>query len=70
MVSHQPFPGKHNALHNNDDIANDGLIFEKMETRMKVAETDEGRQLQNQVDDLLMLLEAYRSGAVTEDVKE
>ena len=69
IVSHQPFPGKHNALHHNDDIANDSVIFEKLETRMKVAETDEGRELQNQVDDLLMLLEAYRSGAVTEDLK-
>ena len=66
IVSHQPFPGKGNALLHNDDIANEGLIFEKMETRMKVSETDEGRDLQSQVDDLLMLLEAYRSGAVTE----
>jgi len=69
IVSHQPFPGKHNALHHNDDIANESVIFEKMETRMKVSETDEGRELQSQVDDLLMLLEAYRSGAVTEGMK-
>jgi len=69
IVSHQPFAGKHNALHHNDDIANDSLVFEKMETRMKVAETDEGRELQAQVDDLMMLLDAYRSGAVTEDLK-
>jgi fructose-1,6-bisphosphatase-3 len=66
IVSHQPFPGKQKALLNNEDIANEGLIFEQLETRMKVYETDEGRQLQDQVDDLLMLLEAYRSGAVTE----
>ena len=67
IVSHQPFPGKQKALLNNEDIANEGLIFEQLETRMKVYETDEGRQLQDQVDDLLMLLEAYRSGVVTED---
>ena len=66
IVSHQPFPGKRNALLHNDDIANEGLIFETMESRMKVSETDEGRELQSQVDDLLMLLEAYRTGAVTE----
>ena len=67
MVSHQPFAGKWNALHRNDDIANESVIFEKMETRMRVSQTDEGTELQTRVDDLLMLLEAYRSGAVTEN---
>ena len=67
IVSHQPFAGKQDAIRNNRDIVSDSVIFEKMETRMKVAETDEGRALQTQVDDLLRLLEAYRSGAVKED---
>ena len=34
---------------------------------MRVAQTDEGRELQTRVDDLKALLEAYRSGAITED---
>lgn len=67
IVSHQPFAGKYDAIHNNRDIANDSVIFERMETRMKVAETDEGRELQERVDELLQLLIAYRSGAVKED---
>ena len=66
-MSHQPFPGKWNAIHKNDDIQNDSEIFEKMETRMRVSETDEGAELKSRVDDLMLLLEAYRSGAVTED---
>ena len=66
MVSHQPFSGKRKALENNDDIVNEGVIFEKLETRMKVADTEEGRELQSRVDDLLLLLAAYRSGAVRE----
>ena len=70
IVSHQPFSGKYDAIHKNDDIASDSVIFEKMETRMKVAETDEGFQLQAQVDDLMDLLDAFRAGAVTEDHKE
>ena len=70
IVSHQPFSGKYDAIHKNDDIASDSVIFEKMETRMKVAETDEGFQLQSQVDDLMDLLAAFRAGAVTEDHKE
>ena len=67
IVSHQPFAGKWNAIHNNDDIQNDSVIFEKMETRMRVSQTDEGSELQSRVNDLRLLLEAYRSGAVTED---
>jgi len=66
MVSHQPFAGKQNALRNNDDIVNDSVVFEKLETRMKVADTDEGKEIQTRVDDLLLLLAAYRSGAVRE----
>ncbi len=69
IVSHQPFAGKWNAVHKNDDIASDSVIFEKLETRMRVSMTDEGAELQTRVDDLLMLLEAYRTGAVTEDHK-
>ena len=69
IVSHQPFAGKWNAVHKNDDIENDSVIFEKMETRMRVSMTDEGSELQTRVDDLMLLLEAYRTGAVTEDHK-
>ena len=34
---------------------------------MKIAETDVGRQLQEQISDLMDLLAAYRSGAIVED---
>ena len=70
IVSHQPFTSKWNAVHKNDDIRNDSEIFEKMETRMRISQTDEGAELQDRVDMLMMLLDAYRSGAVTEDHKK
>ena len=70
IVSHQPFTSKWNAVHKNDDIRNDSEIFEKMETRMRVSQTDEGAELQDRVDMLMLLLDAYRSGAVTEDHKK
>ena len=66
IVAHQPFAGKANALRRNDDIENESEIFEEMDHRMKVWETDEGRDLQARMDDLLLLLDAYRSGAVAE----
>ena len=70
IVSHQPFAGRQDAILNNHDIANDSLVFERMDSRMKISETDNGRILQEQVNDLRLLLLAYRTGAVPEDHKE
>ncbi len=67
IVSHQPFAGTAEAVRRNHDIANDSYIFERMEHRVKISQTDVGRELQSQADDLRRLLLAYRSGAVTED---
>jgi len=70
IVAHQPFEGKYAAIHKNSDIEGEDLMFEKMNTRMKVAETDEGHRLEAEVADLMDLLEAFRSGAVTENHKD
>ena len=40
-----------------------------MDRRQKIAETDVGRALQEQIDDLLALLAAFRSGAIVEQHK-
>ena len=66
MVSHHLFAGKRAAIQENHDIANDSIVIEELESRMKVAQTDQGVGLQEQVDDLTNLLIAYRAGAVTE----
>ena len=67
IVSHQPFAGRREAIHKNHDIANESLVFEWMESRVKVAQTDQGYQLKQQVEELKELLHAYRTGAVTEN---
>ncbi len=66
IVSHQPFAGRQDAIANNHDIANSSDVFERLSSRMRISQTDIGRTLQAQSDDLCLLLEAYRSGAVTE----
>ncbi len=67
IVSHQPFTGRQEAILRNHDIANDFHLFENIENRIKVSETDSGRELQARINALRRLLEAYRSGAVTEN---
>ena len=67
IAAHQPFAGRKNAIENNLDIDSTSTVFERMDARMKVAETDMGRQLQARIDDLRELLNAYTSGEVAED---
>ena len=66
LVSHEPFVGQANAIRKNRDINSTSVVFERLESRMKIAQTDIGRRLQDQVDDLMDLLSAYRNGAIAE----
>ena len=70
LVAHQPFAGRANAIRSNLDIASTSVVFERLESRLKIAGTDVGRQLQEQIDDLTALLQAFRSGEIVEDHKE
>ncbi len=69
IVAHQPFVGHARAVSENFDISSSTDVFEPLETRQKIRETDTGRELQKQIDDLLLLLDAYHDGAVAEDHK-
>ncbi|MCI8537519.1 MAG: fructose-1,6-bisphosphatase [Oscillospiraceae bacterium] len=67
IISHQPFAGREKAIRENLDITSTSNIFERMESRQRIAQTDIGRQLQARIDDLRTLLLAFKAGAVTED---
>ncbi len=67
MVAHQPFAGRAKAIRENDDISSSTDVFELLEHRQKNKEVDIGRELQSRIDDLRLLLQAYRDGVVTED---
>ena len=49
IYTRQVSAAEEDAILHNHDIANDSLIFERMESRVKIAETDVGRKLQAQV---------------------
>ena len=68
LVAHEPFAGRRDAIKNNRDIASSTNILERMKNRQKIAETDTGRQLREQIDNLYALLSAYRSGAIVEQL--
>ena len=69
IVSHEPFCGQKTAIEDNEDIVNNSQVFERMDARIKIAQTDIGRKLQAEADALQDLLAAYKAGAVPEDHK-
>lgn len=66
LRAHQPFETMEKAIRENLDIVSSVDVFETTEKRMLVADTDEGRRLAGNVQDLKLLVAAYRMGLVKE----
>ena len=66
ISSHEPFGGVENAIRNNKDILSTAVVFETMEDRIKISDTDVGIQIRENIGDLKLLLTAYRTGLIKE----
>ena len=64
LISHQGFPGIRSVIRDNSDILTVKNIFETSKARILNRDTDEGREIQNRIDALKALLQAYRSGSL------
>ena len=67
LVSHEEFESKEVAITNESDIFSASIEVEKYHVRKRVADTDQGKKIQGQIDDLEKLLAAYRAGIITEN---
>ncbi|MBR0162249.1 MAG: fructose-1,6-bisphosphatase [Oscillospiraceae bacterium] len=67
IVAHQPFVGHDRAIRENAGISHSIEVFERQETRQTIADTDNGKELQVRIEDLRVLLDAYRDGVIKED---
>ncbi len=65
LMSHQPFTTLRDAREKGRDIHSQSFEFATYPKRRYVRDTDYGRLLQERMDDLLLLLEACRSGLVS-----
>ena len=61
---HEPFESQTKAIEENSDIISRVNIFETTDRRILVADTDEGKEMQNQIRDLKQLVQAYHMGIV------
>ena len=66
LAAHEPFESMKTAVRNESDIYSDTMIVQKVVQRKRVADTDIGKELQEQVRDLKKLLKAYRDGKIPE----
>ena len=70
LVSHGPFTTVEEAVENNTDILSISNVFERVKERKMVADTDIGMDLKEQVSALKLLLEAYRSGELSQKIRK
>lgn len=66
LVKHDPFSSTREAIDHMEDIHSESVVSEFSSHRMRVRDTDKGKQLIAQVEDLKALLEAYKHGLIKE----
>ena len=66
LVQHEPFTSMQKAIEEGQDIKSSTQIVEMSTQRMIVKDTDKGRELVTQINDLKKLLVAYRTGLIKE----
>lgn len=66
IVAHEPFESSRAAIINETDIYSDDTIVETYINRKRVADTDTGKQLIEQIELLRKLLRAFEAGIIIE----
>lgn len=66
LVSHEQFESREAAILKESDIFSDSLDVEVFSVRKRVADTDNGEQIRENIADLERLLKAYREGSIPE----
>lgn len=66
LVSHEPFQNVKNAIEKCIDIHSSTRIIKRVLQRKRVSDTDIGKNLEEQINDLYDLLDAYKKGFIKE----
>lgn len=68
LVAHDHFESKEVAIEKESDIHSDSVVVKRVLDRKCVRDTDTGKELMEQLEDLSNLLQAYRNGRIKERV--
>lgn len=66
LAAHEAFESAEAAIENGIDIYSENRIVTTARKRLTVGDTDRGKQMKERIEDLKELLEAYRSGMISE----
>ena len=66
LAVNEPFESKQKAIEEGSDIKSEIILQEHVEKRKRVADTDNGKKLAQEILDLKQLLSAYREGVIKE----
>ena len=66
MVAHEPFSSAEEAIKKESDILSTSVVVEDIARRMYVRDTLDGEKMQEEIDDLKMLVAAYKKGLIKE----
>ena len=68
LAANEPFDSKADAIREEKDIKYDIMVNAKETERKRVADTDIGKEIQEEIDDLKLLLQAYREGKIKQKI--
>lgn len=66
LVSHKPFVGNTLAIQENKSVESTERIIDETDDLIFIANTDKGKEVQQQIEDLEQLISAYQSGELKE----
>lgn len=69
LVTHEPFESTEKAIIEETDIHSSSQVVKKMDRRILVSDTDDGKVIEENIKDLEMLLDAYRQGILRQNSK-
>ena len=64
LIAHQPFLSKDEAIYHNEDVVHSITRLNEDTKQILVKETDKGKTIQKQIDELLDLLKCYQEGII------
>lgn len=70
LSANKPFESIQKAVEDESDLKTEIIIDDRVTKRKMVGDTDIGKELKNQIDALMALLDAYRKGKIAEKIKK
>ena len=70
LATHKPFTSKEEVIKNQNSTLPSRRIVENVELRQTVKNTDDGKILEGQIENLKLLVEAYKTGTIKESSRK